>query len=114
MKLIGKIKKLIITIGTFFIILPTKVFAGNVIGTLYGISREPVKSNRMLDSVNIIWKISKVLLVPLVLIIGLVIYFKKSKSTTKKKVITMIIAVLLVIAICWGINYYINKYNTIY
>ena len=56
---------------------------------LYGV-RSPINS---------IWNISKIFIIPLALIIGFIIYFKKSKSTTKRKIITMIIVLLVVIAI---------------
>lgn len=54
-----------------------------------------------------IWDIFKFFIIPIVLIIGLIVYFKKSKSSTKKKVIIMITTILITIAICLEINYFV-------
>ena len=49
------------------------------------------------------------IIIPLTFIIGSIIYLKKSKSSKKRKIITLIIALIIVIAICFGLNYIINK-----
>lgn len=71
---------------------------------LYGPPPEPQS-----DFISTIWRIAKIFIIPLALIIGFIVYFKKSKSTTKRKIITMIIVLLIVIAICFGVNYLITN-----
>ena len=71
---------------------------------LYGPPPEPQS-----DFISTIWRIAKIFIIPLALIIGFIVYFKKSKSTTKRKIITMIIVLLIVIAICFGANYLITN-----
>ena len=110
MKIMKKIKKVIISAIMTIMLLPKKIFAvepkeytiksaQQYTEILYGV-RSPITS---------IWNIAKIFIIPLALIIGFIIYFKKSKSTTKRKIITMIIVLLVVIAICWGVNYLITN-----
>ena len=76
--------------------LPRKVFGALTVGnqTDYG-----VELYKPSDTVVTIWKICKYFLIPLMIIIGTIIYWKKSKVETKKKVMRVIITILLVIAL---------------
>lgn len=82
MKILSKIKKIIISIGIAMISLPKKIFAFDynllneemiAVQPAYGV---PSPKNSIWYS---IWSIAKVTLIPLALIIGLIIYFKKVK-----------------------------------
>lgn len=97
MKIISKIKNVLISAGIAIMILPRKVFGALTVGnqTAYGVENLYEPS----DTVVTIWKICKYFLIPLMIIIGIIIYWKKSKVETKKKVIGIIIAILLVIAL---------------
>ena len=111
MKIIKKIKKVIISAIIAIVLLPKKIFASidpGVLETLYGPRNEQVLYG-VRSPISSIWNIAKIFIIPLALIIGFIIYFKKSKSTTKRKIITMIIVLLIVIAICWGLNYLITN-----
>ena len=97
MKIISKIKKIIFSAGIAIMTLPKKIFATinvtNIMNatdaTLYGVTLYKPS-----DTVVTIWKICKYFLIPLMIIMGTIIYWKKSKVETKKKVIRVIIAIL--------------------
>ena len=111
MKILQKIKKVFASIGAFFIGVTSKVFASYLdLGAsqlLYGVVRPEPEPEPLKELSMSIWNIFKFFIIPIALIIGLIIYFKKSKSSTKKKVIIMISAILIVIAICLEINYFV-------
>ena len=114
MKLLNKIKTSLIAIGITVMALPSRIFAANrtpddVIKelqngydaqqteTLYGIpSVEPVTGK---------YNIVRFIAIPIVVLIGLITYYKVSKSSRKKKIIVTvviiaIIAILYVVADC--------------
>ena len=101
MKIVERIKKGLTGIGTFLLTIPAKVFAMEIIESppvaLYG-----VPSPRVVD---IIWTIAKFFIIPIALLIGLIIYFKKSTSSTKKKVL-ITIGIITITAILYFV---INK-----
>lgn len=111
MKLVERIKKGLIGIGTFLLTLPTRVFAirYNEIEPLYGIREpelvEPVRNNL----INSIWNICRMFIVPIALLIGIIIYLKKSKSSRNIKIITVLITIGIVTLLCLVINYIINN-----
>lgn len=99
MKIIDNFKKFIVSCGTAILSLPNKIFGVEQelygppptigIGTMYGV--EPVHDN----TIN---NIVKFFIIPLAFIIGIIIYFKKSKSKVLKKVfvaISVLIALIL-------------------
>lgn len=92
MKLIKKIKKCIIGIGVFFLTFYHKVLGTEVMQPDYGV---PISGKEWF---LIIWSVINIIIVPIVLLLGLVTYFKKSKSSTKKKIIISILAVTLAIS----------------
>jgi len=48
-------------------------------------------------------------IVPIVFVLGIIVYLLKSKSNKKRKIITAVIALILATLICFGIyNYYYN------
>lgn len=78
MKLLEKIKKGLIGIGGFLLMIPTKVLAmpddAMIHAYLYGPPKEPPKPSL----IEIIWNIARNLIFPVVLLIGIIIYLKKN------------------------------------
>ena len=83
---------MIVAIVLAIISFPNKIFAainpsaldiqdlyGPLPGTLYGVARP--------STVTIIWRIARIFIIPIALLIGLIIYFKKSKSSKKQKIL---------------------------
>ena len=103
MKIIKRILKIIIVVMLAIASLPSKIFASPVPipygPTLYG----PAKP-RVPESVHIIWGIASVFIIPITLLIGLIIYFKKSKSSKKKKIL-ITIGILAITAILYLVIY---------
>ena len=80
MKKFEKIKNKLIGLGTIMITLPTKVFAKELeIQPLYGVT------NNSYYKITIISKILKIAIIPIILIIGFIIYLIKKKNNKKKK-----------------------------
>lgn len=123
-----KIKKILMAIPLFFIGITTKVLAeaDSEISTMYGVPKDqvlygpprndyinpdripgvdPENTSAVLNA----WDIISKFFIPFVLLIGLIVYFKKSKSSVKKKIIVSIMVVLLVAMICLGITYLLNN-----
>ena len=102
----NKIKNVFLTIGIFLLTKVTNTYASTHIAPVYGV--EPIKEEKVVDNVDN-FKYVKFFIIPLVFIIGSIIYLNKSKSSKKRKIITILIALLLTIGICFGIDYFINK-----
>ena len=108
MKLVERIKKGLIGLGTFLLTIPTKVLAVDymAIAPMYGISDpEPVKNN----FINSVWNVCRIFIIPIALLIGIIIYLKKSKSSKKRKIITVLITIGIVAILYFVINYIINN-----
>lgn len=106
MKLVEKIKKGLIGMGIFILTIPTKVFAKVVvpnpgIQTDYGV-RTP-------NPIFMIWDIARIFLIPITLLIGLIIYFKKSKSNTKKRVLVIIGIIVITVIVYFVVNNIIDQ-----
>ena len=107
-KLVDGIKRILAMIGALFTLVHSKVFAASMLPieemeTLYGVMEPtPVTILRRL------WGVARTILIPIVLIIGTIVYFKKSTSSVKKKIITILIAVIIVVLICFGITAILN------
>lgn len=103
-KIINRLKKIFIMIGTFCLSIYTKVFAispTNMIEeiegvTLYGVAKP--------NPVKVISKIAKVYVIPVALIVGLLIYFKKSKSSKKKKLLVTLGIVAITAILYWIVS----------
>jgi len=101
-----KIKKIVLAIGIWGITLINKVFAivkGSTDPTPYygppsSKDIETPKDNTVLD-------IFRLFVIPLVLLIGIIVYFKKSKSSNRRKIITTLIFLIIIIILYLGINY---------
>ncbi len=112
-KILGKIKKVFIMIEAFFLSICSKVFAvqmtQNDVRTLYGVPTLPILEK---DQVVIakIWNIMHSFVIPLVLLIGAIIYLIKSPKSLKRKIIKIAIIVILTILICIAIDFFISFY----
>ena len=106
MKIGERIKKGLIGMGTFLLTIPTKVFAVGIdidrTPILYGMP-EPNPEPESLILKNIL-NICRIAVIPLALIIGIVIYLKKSKSSTKKEILVTLGIVALTALIYFIIN----------
>ena len=109
-KIINRLKKIFIMIGTFCLSIYTKVFAIDAIQPMYGIPLDPeLYGVPRPNEIPMLWKIARGLIIPIALIIGVIIYFKKSSSSTLRKIITVLIALSIVVLACLGINYFITN-----
>lgn len=106
MKIVERIKKGLIGIGAFLLTIPTKVVAtADITPVLYGMPAPNPKSIILKNILNIL----KIAVIPLILIIGIVIYLKKSRSSKKRKIITVLIIIGIVMILYFVINYIINN-----
>ncbi len=104
MKIIKKVKKFIVLIGIFFTTLTDKVFA--VSKNMKEIQVQPEYGVPPVLTVgDIIWNICKISFVPVVLLIGIIIYFKKSKDSN----IIKVIFTLTILAIIFLLYFLINR-----
>ncbi len=104
MKVIERLKKGLIGIGAFLLTVPTKVFAVDLdmmIQPAYGVVDPGVIRIR---HIVVIWRIAKKFIIPIVLVIGLIIYFKKSKSSKKKKTVVTVITIVITALIYFILN----------
>lgn len=109
-KIINRLKKIFIMIGTFCLSIYTKVFAIDEIQLMYGIPPEPdLYGVPRPNEIPMLWKIARGLIIPIAFIIGVIMYFKKSSSSTLRKIITVLIALSIVVLACLGINYFITN-----
>lgn len=123
-----KIKKVLMSISLFFIGITTKVLAeaDSEISTMYGVPKDQVlygpPRNDYIDPDRIpgvdpdnasvllnAWNIVAKFFIPFILLIGLIVYFKKSKSSFKKKIIVSIVLILVTLIACLGITYLLNN-----
>ena len=104
MKLVEKVRKSLIGIGALFINnVNKKIFAASISEPcLYG------PPNFFSKPVLIILDIFRIAVIPLTLIIGMAMYFKKSKSSKKTKILTAIISIFIAIALYLIISYLYN------
>ena len=93
MKVIERVKKWLIGMGVFLLTIPTRVFATAPLleEVLYMPpssvkDKEPIKEPILSKVLNVY----RIAIIPLVLIIGIIIYLKKSKSSMKKKIMVII------------------------
>lgn len=101
MKIIERLKKGLTGIGTFLLTIPTKVFAAQDVEAMQDLYGPPPSANQSI--LTNIEKIAKICIIPIALLIGLIVYFKKSNSSKKTKILvtigTICIAVILFLVI---------------
>ena len=90
MKMFEKVKKCIIGIGTSLLAIPARVFASSIVSLVnpqpdYGVVIGPRQS-----AITMILKIVKFFIIPIAILVGLVTYLKKSKSSKTIKILVTI------------------------
>lgn len=113
MKVVEKIKKVVVAIVLAIISFPNKIFAAinpsmqDLYGpqpvALYGIARPP-------STVTIIWRIARTFIIPIALLIGIIIYLKKSKSSKKKKILVTIGIIAITVILYFVVNKIIYEF----
>lgn len=105
MKIISKIKNILISAGIAIIALPRNICVADVaFSELYGVE-DPPEPNNIAVAFVIILNILRVIVIPIVLIIGLIKYCKKSKNSIKVKIAKSILAILIAIGLIALITY---------
>ncbi len=106
-KIMKKVLKLISVIGVFMFSMPKKVLSVVSQNFTYGDDVREVLYAPIRSPLHSFFKITRNFIVPFAFLIGIFIYFKKSKSSTKRKIITLIISLILVCLVCYGLSYFI-------
>ena len=103
-RIFNKIKKVFITILTFFYVLPARVFAAVNINPadlqpqyLYGVE-EP--TGKLL--IKFFFMIFRFFIVPIAFFIGIITYLRKCKGNTKKKLV-IVLSILAIVWILWNV-----------
>lgn len=107
MKILFKFKKVIGGIATFLIMQSTKVFS---MSELYGVPQVlygPPTQNKSLVLEKIL-TFARLFLIPIIFLIGICIYLKKSKADKKRKIITAILISIISVILYIVINYIIT------
>ena len=116
MKIFKKIKNGLIVFGTALMMLPTKIFAARSDAALYGPPEDFNVVNNTTHAANKVTEASSsfevdsmflircltFFLVPIIFLLGLIIFAKASKSKKSTKVIVSIFVALLIIAMLTG------------
>lgn len=103
MKFISKIKRLFQMLGIAIALLPYKIVrAFDMDSTIQALYGPPQELNSTQS--NGLWNILKVIIIPIILIIGLIIYFRKSKGTFKKKILISLIIIIFTLLIVFILN----------
>ena len=105
-----KIKKISLLVFTFLLGISTKVFGISSSQPKYGVYFDPIPQPAygVVRPIETIWKFAKIFIIPIILLIGIIIYLKKSTSTKLKKAITV-----LAMLIITGVLYFIIE-NILY
>ena len=117
MKLVERIKKVIITIVLAIISFPNKIFAKFDPSSVdYYIQYPDISDYGVVKSpgpAETIWRIARNFIIPIALLIGLIVYFKKSKSSTKKKILVTLGIIALVTLLYFVVNKIIVNLNSL-
>ena len=102
-KFISKIKKVVVLIIGTTIALPSKIYAvfDDSISALYGVYEPP-------NPLEEFWKIARFFIIPIILLIGIIVYLTKKKTSTRNKVL-IILAFIIIMAILYCIINAINS-----
>ena len=108
-KIIKLLKKICLGIAGFFSIIYTKVLAVEMqmVEILYGPPVQDLYGVPRTNTTPLFWRFARSLFIPLAFIIGIIIYLKNSSAPKYKKFITVLISLIIVILVCFGINYII-------
>lgn len=113
MKVLEKVKKGLISFGVWLMMLPSRIFATNIYpDPLYGLSAKDLEMERIkqesLMKRDIINK-CKMVLIPLVVLIGIIIYLKKSKASKKKKILVVCGIVGIAVIVYYLLTLIVNR-----
>ena len=94
MKILEKVKKGLISFGVGLMTLPAKVFGSSLehVQDLYGPPQKlygPPQMSPATSIVMVIMSLLKTIFIPFFLIIGVIVYAKKSKDSQKKKIVVI-------------------------
>ena len=105
MKIISKIKKIIFSAGIAIMALLRNVYAVDIaFSELYGVE-DP---DETISVLTVILNIVRFIIIPIVLLIGLIIYWKKGKDSNKVKFIGSIVAIVITLAFVGLITFIAN------
>lgn len=112
MKILKLLNKYLKSFIIFLLLLPSRAIAYKAPDpqSWYGVPNDELKKiepdENVLDSfLNIL----KICFIPLIILIGCIIYFKKSKSSTYKKIITILIFLSIVVLLYFLAKYVITE-----
>ena len=102
-KNVSKIHKIIISIMVAIVTIPSKIFATSlpIVQPLYA-PAPPVESSKA-SMISRAWIILKNGLIPISLLIGFIVYFKKSKSSKKKKMLILVGIIVITVIVLFAI-----------
>ena len=108
-KILKKLKTAFMLVLSFFITLPVKLFAANNDMDMQELYGPPPKSLSHNDPADISFfeifiKFISFVFIPVAVIVGLIIYFKKSKSQLKVKIL-ITVGILIILTILYIIFY---------
>ena len=107
-KIIKGFKQICLMLVTFCMSMYTKVMAASMpLQPAYGVPQQDLYGVPRADTIPMFWKILRSFIIPIAFVIGIIIYFKKSKSSKGKKILMTLIFLAILVLILWGINYII-------
>ncbi len=112
MKIIKQVKKVLISAIIYIYALQGKVFGAILYGPVnYDLELEPLppEPDHKLILIENILNIFRMIIMPILLLIGLIVYIKKSKSSKKRKIIITIALIALAVAIYFLLGYISNN-----
>ena len=94
-KIVSKIHKIVISIMVAIFSGTSKILAVSIprVQVLYGPA--PAVESSKPSIISILWIILKIVLIPMALLIGLIVYWEKSKSSKKKKILISIVSIII-------------------
>ena len=121
MKIFSKMKKILLSIGTFFMMIPVKIYGvsdiDKVVTPLYGVERPPekVEPTPFVKYTLGLLEIMAVFLVPILILMGAIVIYKKSTFTQKVKlIVTGLILILLCIYIGAIVSYFLDGNQSLF
>lgn len=106
-------KKFLSAISAFFISLYSKVIAAEMV-VLYGVPPPQADYGvpTPIPKLVILWRILQIFVIPIVLIIGIIVYLKKGKNPIIKKIIIGLMIVAIIVLIGFGMGYIVVNFLT--
>lgn len=105
-KILEKVKKRLFAIGIFLTTLPTRVLAADVPVPMYGV--EKPKEFKTWNKISNVWNSLKFFIVPLIVVIGIMGFWKKSKKSTRRKMIVLVLVLIIIVLIYFEVDVLFN------